>query len=65
MMTHPRIEIEKIQVISLYDCSSKALLDFYIKNKKHLANSMPLRENSFYTEEYWEQQIVSYIELFK
>ena len=64
-MKHPEFKIEKIKLISLYDCNPKELIIYFKKNKKHLEESMPLRDSSFYEEKYWNEQIRKYTESFK
>lgn len=64
-MKHPEYKIENINIISLYNSTPKELIFYFKKNKKHLEESMPLRDSSFYEEKHWKDQIQKYIESFK
>ena len=64
-MKHPKSQIDDIEIVGLQHCKSENLVHFYIKNKTHLADAMPLRDESFYTSNYWDEQIADYPQLFK
>ncbi len=65
LMNHPESQIDDIQIVGLQHCKSENLVHFYIKNKTHLADAMPLRDESFYQSHYWDEQIADYAQLFK
>jgi ribosomal-protein-alanine N-acetyltransferase len=65
LMKHPRTQIENIHILSLYNCNPKDLIDYFKKNKRHLAETMPLRDENFYTADYWNKQITQYVASYK
>ena len=64
-MNHPESSVENINIVGLHSCNAASLILFYKNNKVHLEDSMPIRDLSFYTDDYWNEQISQYSKVFE
>jgi len=59
MPLEPHIELDRFVVRLGRVDDARAAVDFYAKNRAHLASTSPLRAEVFYTEEYWRAALAS------
>lgn len=53
-------DAENIALAVFSDISVDAVADYFLRNKRHLAESMPVREPRFYTAGFWAEQQARY-----
>ena len=59
-MQPTRFVLQRFSMLELSETSAREVADYFLRNKSHLAASMPLREAHFHTERYWAEQISRY-----
>lgn len=59
-MRSVKFQFERFSMVELSDSSPVKVAEYFSRNKLHLKESMPAREVSFYTEEFWARAVSRY-----
>lgn len=59
MNAEPHIELDRFVIRAGRVDDAAAVVDYYTRNRAHLAGTSPLRAEAFYTEEYWRAALAS------
>ena len=51
---------EKLTLVDQLEVRPASIVEYYTRNKVHLAPSMPLRGGEVYTEAFWQKQMLNY-----